>query len=247
MGERFQREVLDRPGSFSMRDFGPLLAQWNAVLATVRRNHPGLHGSPESIGRTSGSAPSTANDTTSSHYSGPLNHSSATSTSESRGDPPQDFFMERREQPPRRKLRARTETNDASPPPLRYWNEFDDGDEASSHESYTFYIDPRADSKPAKAMSKVQAWGSKATSWLRGAPQPCTPDRQPLLGDDLERQTHHPQAQQHYSTIQAPAQSTSRARSRDNQSLLPALIAFFVASIVIILVCYGVILWIPQV
>lgn len=36
LGERFQKEVLDQPASFSKRDFGPLLAQWTEVLAAVR-------------------------------------------------------------------------------------------------------------------------------------------------------------------------------------------------------------------
>ena len=243
---------MNRPGSFSMLDFGPLLTQWNAVLATIRRHHPGLLGSHESIGQISGSAPSTVNGTTSSHYSGPLIHSSATSTSESRGDPPQEGFLDRRKQPPRRKYRARVKADNASPPPpppARYWNEFDDGDEASSHESYTFFADPNADSNFfAKVMPKVQAWGSKATSWLSGAPQPCVlQERQPLMGDDLERQTHRPQALRHYSAIQAPAKSTSRARRRGDPSLVPVFVAFFVASIIIILICYGLIIWIPQI
>ena len=36
LGERFQKEVLNRPASFSNRDFGPLLTQWTEVLAAVR-------------------------------------------------------------------------------------------------------------------------------------------------------------------------------------------------------------------
>lgn len=36
LSEKFQKEVLDRPASFSKRDFGPLLTQWTDVLAAVR-------------------------------------------------------------------------------------------------------------------------------------------------------------------------------------------------------------------
>jgi hypothetical protein len=36
LGTRFRNEVLDRPSSFSKRDFEPLLAQWTEVLAAVR-------------------------------------------------------------------------------------------------------------------------------------------------------------------------------------------------------------------
>ena len=36
LGIRFKTEVLDRPSSFSKRDFNPLLSQWNEVLAAVR-------------------------------------------------------------------------------------------------------------------------------------------------------------------------------------------------------------------
>ncbi len=36
LGHRFQKEVLDRPTSFTNKDFEPLLAQWAEVLAAVR-------------------------------------------------------------------------------------------------------------------------------------------------------------------------------------------------------------------
>ena len=36
LGVRFRAEVLDRPTSFSKRDFEPLLSQWTGVLAAVR-------------------------------------------------------------------------------------------------------------------------------------------------------------------------------------------------------------------
>lgn len=36
LGVRFRAEVLDRPSSFSKRDFEPLLTQWTEVLAAVR-------------------------------------------------------------------------------------------------------------------------------------------------------------------------------------------------------------------
>ena len=36
LGNRFRKEVLDRPASFSNRDFEQLLAQWTEVLASVR-------------------------------------------------------------------------------------------------------------------------------------------------------------------------------------------------------------------
>ena len=36
LGDRFRREILDRPTSFSKKDFEPLLGQWTEVLAAVR-------------------------------------------------------------------------------------------------------------------------------------------------------------------------------------------------------------------
>ena len=36
LGQRFRREVLDRPTSFTRKDFEPLLTQWAEVLAAVR-------------------------------------------------------------------------------------------------------------------------------------------------------------------------------------------------------------------
>lgn len=51
LSERFQKEVLDRPASFSKRDFDPLLTQWTDVLAAVRdpfdAGAPGQGDSPD--------------------------------------------------------------------------------------------------------------------------------------------------------------------------------------------------------
>lgn len=164
---------------------------------------------------------------------------------------------------PRREHPLRVQTNFDSPPQRsRYWNEFDDGDEASPNEVYTLFVDPRSDSKlpgavlTVQVMARIRAWGTKATSWLRSAPRPSTPDRQPLMGDDFlfaqsspegdetdlennvtpSHYAHHPQLQRHYSAIQAPSVSVIHAHRRGRQHLLRTLVAFFTASSIFLLV-----------
>lgn len=159
----------------------------------------------------------------------------------------------------RREHPLRLQTNFDSPPQqTRYWNEFDDGDEASPDEVYTVFVDPHSHSRRlgAQMMARIRAWGGNATSWLRSVPPTSTPDRQPLIGDDFlsPRSSHegdesdlengftpshsarHSQVQRHYATTEAPSISATQASRRERQPLLRTLVAFFGASGIFLLV-----------
>lgn len=160
----------------------------------------------------------------------------------------------------RREHPLRVQTNFDSPPQqTRYWNEFDDGDEASSDEVYTLFVDPHSHSghTGARTMARIRAWGSKARSWLWPVPRPSTPDRQPLIEDDFLSPQSSPegdesdlehgfapshsarrsQTQRHYSTMQAPSISATQGPPVHEPQHLPrTLVAFFTASSVFLLV-----------
>lgn len=226
-----------------------------------RRNPNNSNTQTISTEQTSLSTPSTTDGPTGSGFSGALVESTATSASEGPGDPPVNYFMKDHKSDTRREHPLRVQTNFDSPPQqTRYWNEFDDGDEASPDEVYTLFVDPHSHSghTSAQMMARMRAWGRQATSWLRPVPRSSTPDRQPLIGDDLESPQSSPegdesdlengfaplhpsrrsQTQRHYSTIQAPSIATTQQapHSREHHPLFRTLVAFFTASSVFLLV-----------
>ncbi len=227
-----------------------------------RRNPNGSTHPTESTGRTSVSALSTADGRSS--ISGPLVESPVTSAPESPEDTPVSGPKKKRRFRSRREHPLRLQTNFDSPPPRRrYWNEFDDGDEGSPNEAYTIFVDPHAESAlPGAAlisrlMERIYSTSKKATSWLRPTPRPSTPERQPLIandyffvpsspeGDDesdlenntvtLSRPAQQSQAPRHYSTIQAPSASTTRALRRRDQHLSYARTASLIISGILLL------------
>ena len=90
------------------------------------------------------------------------------------------------------KKRARI-SSDQQPPPQRYWNEFDDGDEGTAEEGYAIYVDPDASVFPgaetvSKAFSAMYESCSKGKnqvlSWLPMKEErsgKSTSERTPLL------------------------------------------------------------------
>ncbi|KIX04675.1 uncharacterized protein Z518_05545 [Rhinocladiella mackenziei CBS 650.93] len=97
----------------------------------------------------------------------------------------------------RRRKRARIKVPERDPTPIRYWNEFDDGDsDANPEEGYAIYVDPNEPAFPgAETVSK--AFGvmynslckgtSRVLSWLPLASAPTgqksSSERTPLLAD----------------------------------------------------------------
>lgn len=213
-------------------------------------------------GQSSLSTPSTADGPTGSGSSGPLIDSPPTTASEGLGDTHVNGLKKKRKSSTRREHPLRVQTNFDSPPQQpRYWNEFDDGEEASSDELYTVFVDPHSDNRHlgAQMMARIRTWGQKATSWMKLAPpQPkTTPERQPLIGDDFlfaqsspegdetdlenslspSHYAHRSQAQANYSTIQAPSiRATQASHRHDRPHLLRTLVAFFTASSIFLVV-----------
>ena len=106
----------------------------------------------------------------------------------------------------------------------RYWNEFDDGNEASPGEAYTILVDPNASfSFPGTAMvSKlVSATSEGVSSWL-GRVRPSNDknaddERRPLIDDYF---TQRPTAEDSALDSDADSDDTSAANSRHRRRYL---------------------------
>ncbi|KAI4123344.1 MAG: hypothetical protein LQ347_006187, partial [Umbilicaria vellea] len=92
----------------------------------------------QSTRRTSTSATSQADGPTSSGFSAALTESPTTSVPEMFESPPLSAFKKKRRITKKHPLHQQTDTY-ARPHPQRYWNEFDDGDEAPEEEPYTLF------------------------------------------------------------------------------------------------------------
>ncbi|MCJ1435522.1 hypothetical protein MMC27_004896 [Xylographa pallens] len=182
--------------------------------------------------------------------------SSATSIGEQLEAPhlaPKKKRRTRKEHPLSRQISA------SEAPPQRYWNEFDDGDEAPENEAYTIFIDPNAQStfpgvasisKLIKAVSNSTIQTSeKVTAWLRLSSNSSSTEHQPLINDyfnqrpraeDTDLDSDNSSAEnvpqpRRYSTFQANRHSIqSKAVANRESLLLRCCIAFFVASLILI-------------
>ncbi|MCJ1404989.1 hypothetical protein MMC11_008215 [Xylographa trunciseda] len=144
-------------------------------------------------------------------------------------------------------------------PSQRYWNEFDDGDEAPQDEAYTIFIDPNAQtsfpgaasiSKLVTAVSKTtKNVSEKVTAWLRLSSDTNSTEHQPLINDyfsqrprteDTDLDSDNSSAEnapqpRRYSTFQANRHALqSKAVANRESLLLRSCIASFVASLILI-------------
>ena len=143
-------------------------------------------------------------------------------------------------------------------PPQRYWNEFDDGDEARQDEAYTIFVDPNAQStfpgvasvsKLIKAVSNTAVQTSeKVTAWLRPSSNSRFTEQQPLINDyfnqrpraeDTDLDSDNSSAEnapqpRRYSTFQMNRRSIqSKAVANRESLLLRCCIASFVSSLIL--------------
>lgn len=141
---------------------------------------------------------------------------------------------------------------------MRYWNEFDDGDEGSENEAYTIFVDPNATSAfPGAATihkvidrvaTNIKISTKKVTSWLGFSTltSPSIDENQPLIEDfsvedDTDLDNDFPSANLHhhrnYSTIthHSRARATNAVQSR-NRLLTYFCIATFIASLALLVV-----------
>jgi hypothetical protein len=243
-----------------IRKLPALVKPWN------RRNSNSSIPQTGSTGRTSTSAPSTADGPTGSGFSGRFIESPVTSAPEGLQNRPISGFKKKRKVRLPKEHPLRVQTNfDSSPQPSRYWNEFDDGDEGSPDEAYTIFVDPHAGNKfpgsalISKTMAMIRAASRQATSWVRPVPPPSTAEHQALITPeyfftqsspdddddepDEESQVHslmHPNhrlsAPRHYSSIPAPSTFITPALRRRSHHLLRASTATLIISGILLLV-----------
>ncbi|KAI9811594.1 MAG: hypothetical protein M1827_005343 [Pycnora praestabilis] len=183
-------------------------------------------------------------------------NSSATSIPEMLESPPLSAFKKKR-----RNLREHPLRKGADEMPRqyhqRYWNEFDDGDEASDHEAYTIFVDPNARSTfPGKqAVTRIGHWMSKSASStsskmkallksirLKGERKPIVADyirqQHQVNGSDLEDEAlfnhQHNQSRRDYSTF--PDGQDGILTMHRGDLLFRSSIGCFFAAIILILI-----------
>ena len=140
-----------------------------------------------------------------------------------------------------------------------YWNEFDDGSEASGDEAYTILVDPNASySLPGSSMvskalasvsSRIRTALYKVSFWSKASQRPeSDPEHEPLINgerspsikdsdlSDGEPSFQHPKraTQRHYSTFPPLSQSPA-IRARETL-LFRSCLASFGASVILLLV-----------
>ncbi|KAL8728964.1 MAG: hypothetical protein Q9166_005059 [cf. Caloplaca sp. 2 TL-2023] len=211
-----------------------------------------LNPSPASTARNSTSATSNGDRPTSSSFSGPAVDSSATSIPEI-SEPPTQKASKKKRRPRRgRQLPKYIDTN-PQPDRQRYWNEYDDGDEASENEPFAIYVDPnkstalpgfRTISKVTSSLaSQARTLSKKAKSSLHFSNQPTskTLDETASPEDDCDPEdsptdpliNHHKQS--HYSTFHDRYVIDSAYQTRE-LLLTRFCIAFYMASYVLLVV-----------
>ncbi|MCJ1283881.1 hypothetical protein MMC26_003212 [Xylographa opegraphella] len=165
----------------------------------------------------------------------------------------------------KRKRRTRNEhplsrqISSSEAPPQRYWNEFDDGDEAPPDEAYTIFVDPNAQStfpgiasisKLIRTVSNTAIQTSeKVTAWLRPSSKYSSAEHRPLTDDyfnqrpraeDTDLDSDNSSAEnvpqpRRYSTFQANRRSNqSKVVANRESLLLRCCIAFFIASFILL-------------
>jgi hypothetical protein len=167
-------------------------AQLPALERDIRKL-PTLSGAygrrPSTAANTSISATSTTDDP-SSALTEPAQESSATSEADllqslSPSAPKKKRRMPHQEHPLRRRL-----DQEESLTGERYWNEYDDGDEALDSEPYTIFVDPNEPSGIPGVekitnfknivVAKLQSASAKINNWFKSGPK--VGEQQPLLG-----------------------------------------------------------------
>lgn len=263
LATRFEAEVFKRPGSLSTKDFGFLQSQWNGVLAAIRTlfneenldldNKPSIY--PDSAGPTSTPATSTGDRPTSSGFSFTMAKSSATSVEEQLESPPPKKSKKRRH--PRRKRPLRRQTGrpiQQQPQQDRYWNEFDNGDEALESEPYTIYVNPPKPSHIPGIETLSKTWsslasgakivGDKVRPWMASS-SVTDGERQRLIDevsteDDSDRESFSPtdppvsRRHRHYSTFRDSVQGSHWKASE--RVLFRSCVASLTASFILVVI-----------
>lgn len=188
--------------------------------------------------------------------------SSATSVRDSAVESPPTPATKKKKYLPKHRSSAKIGDEEA-PTNQRYWNEFDDGDEAPENEPYTIFIDPNAPSTfpGAETVSKfffmigtnARLGGEKLKSWLIPASEEDNDVRRPLLNghhrtssgiDDSSDSEEDliPPEQCYMAYNRRHASTTSRASSRSHRlqsrekALFRSYVGCFVASFSLLII-----------
>lgn len=227
-----------------------------------RRQSAAIQRSPRSTSNERASTPATSavDGQSSSDFSAVLPlESPATSVPEQLKAPPLGISRKKRHtqkgHPLGRQISASTAT------PERYWNEFDDGEEALANEAYTIFVDPNAQSSfPGVASitnlftavsiaAKTSSENVKA--WLLRSSRIKSDERQPLVGDyfdqrpsaeDTDFDSDNSSAEylpnsRRYSTFPTRRYSTQAHAAASRESLLArGCVASFFASVILLVI-----------
>lgn len=232
------------------------------IPATVKTSNRRSPSSQVSAGEPSTGQTSASGDgQLSSGFSAQMAESSITSAPDSLEPSRIDTSKKKRRSRSREEHPLRRQVSGSSAKhPLRYWNEFDDGDEGSENEVYTIFVDPNATSTfpGAAALRKAigrlttnaKASSRKVKSWLRSSSKSSVPDEhralmddddlgiQPSAGDDTDWDNDysaHLIRPRHYSTMLHSAAQVAHAVKSREYLLSRACIASFVASFALLL------------
>ena len=164
---------------------------------------------------TSNSATSLIKSPSGSGFSTAAVESPATSVPDQLEAPPLKAFKKKRRSRKANPLRKQISLSQKQ----RYWNEFDDGDEAVENEAYTIFVDPESSSDfpggPTVTKlfdivsAKIKPRLQKAKSWLRSSSSRKDQNQQPTPRDD-------------YFTQRPPAEDSDLDSSSSTEDLLPS-------------------------
>ncbi|KAI1616209.1 hypothetical protein EDD36DRAFT_126162 [Exophiala viscosa] len=190
---------------------------------------------PADIGGTSSGPSSTEGPAASIFSAGTNGQSSATSDGAGASDDAISKLSDASGPSTRRKKRARIVVPERSPPPTRYWNEFDDPEsEYNQEEGYVIYVNPDESTFPgaetvSKAFEAISEGFNKGKATVISWFPPLSPhgkataaEQEPLL-DDQHSVTNTEDADTSSSetddTVPQPQRSPRSARSRRSKRL----------------------------
>ncbi|KAI9701534.1 MAG: hypothetical protein M1836_001590 [Candelina mexicana] len=213
------------------------------------RQQPSTRHSPESANAetNSVSASSTTGSPASSNSTAPAVDSSVTSVPDLLQSPPISAFKKkrklRRQHPPQKEAEERPRQYQQ-----RYWNEFDDGSEASDEEGYILYVDPNSKStfpgaatisRFASLLSRrTKGSSAKVKAWLHA--QPKDDERRSLMTPQSDRTQdqqvsalHQPAPSRHSYATFADVEASKETSPRESMLFRTYIGCFFAATVIL--------------
>ncbi|KAI9771216.1 MAG: hypothetical protein M1835_006459 [Candelina submexicana] len=213
------------------------------------RQQPSTRHSPESANAetNSVSASSTTGSPASGNSTAPAVDSSVTSVPDLLQSPPISAVKKkrkfRRQHPPQKETEERPRQYQQ-----RYWNEFDDGSEASDEEGYILYVDPNSKStfpgaatisRFASLLSRrTKGSSAKVKAWLHA--QPKDDERRSLMTPQSDRTQdrevsalHQPASSRHSYATFADVEASKETSPRESMLFRTYMGCFFAATVIL--------------